>query len=137
MSGTRKNTKTRRDFLKVSGNVVAASTVLSVGALRVHAAEDNVIRLALMGCGGRGTGAAANAMATRTHATRGHGRHFRRPHATQLRSPRWATARKVPASADPCRVVIDGHLSNTSFEVGKAVTATTDKDIATGFGGCY
>jgi predicted dehydrogenase len=31
-------------------------------APRVHAAEDNTIRLALIGCGGRGTGAAANAL---------------------------------------------------------------------------
>ena len=28
----------------------------------VHAAEDNTIRLALIGCGGRGSGAVANAM---------------------------------------------------------------------------
>jgi len=28
----------------------------------VHAGEDNTIRLALIGCGGRGSGAAANAM---------------------------------------------------------------------------
>ena len=32
----------------------------------VHAAENNTIRLALVGCGGRGTGAAANALATKS-----------------------------------------------------------------------
>jgi len=33
-----------------------------VGAARVHAGEDNTIRLALIGCGGRGSGAAGNAL---------------------------------------------------------------------------
>ena len=70
MSGTQQNTKSRREFLKATGNVVAASTILSAGALPVHATEDNVIRLALVGCGGRGTGAAANAMATKVAPTR-------------------------------------------------------------------
>ena len=32
----------------------------------VHAAEDNTIRVALIGCGGRGTGAAANALSTKS-----------------------------------------------------------------------
>ena len=32
----------------------------------VHAAEDNTIRLALIGCGGRGSGAVANAFESRT-----------------------------------------------------------------------
>ena len=32
----------------------------------VHAAENNTIRVALVGCGGRGTGAAANALSTKS-----------------------------------------------------------------------
>ena len=31
----------------------------------VHAAEDNTIQVALVGCGGRGTGAAGNALSTK------------------------------------------------------------------------
>lgn len=53
----------RRDFLKQTGTI--AATTAAVGALaapRVHAAEDNTIRVALVGCGGRGTGAAVNAL---------------------------------------------------------------------------
>lgn len=53
----------RRTFLKTSGAVAAATGI--VGALatpQVHAAEDNTIRVALVGCGGRGTGAAVNAL---------------------------------------------------------------------------
>ena len=57
-----KNTpSTRRDFLKKSGTVAAASTLIaSVGP--VHAGVDNTIHVALIGCGGRGTGAAGQAL---------------------------------------------------------------------------
>ncbi len=53
---------TRRTFLKETGLATAAGTMLS-GAMRsVHAAEDNTIQVALIGCGGRGTGAGTNAL---------------------------------------------------------------------------
>jgi predicted dehydrogenase len=54
----------RREFLKMSGNVAAASALASVAIPRVHAAEDSTVKLALVGCGGRGTGAVVNAFAT-------------------------------------------------------------------------
>lgn len=53
---------TRRDFLKSTGQVAAASALAAAVVPHVHAAEDNTIRVALIGCGGRGTGAAANAL---------------------------------------------------------------------------
>ena len=56
----KKDTASRRDFLIRAG--VAGSAVMAMSAPRVHAAEDNTIRIALVGCGGRGTGAAANAL---------------------------------------------------------------------------
>src|SRR5436190_13966764 len=46
---------TRREFLKT-----AAATVLS--APLVHAAGDDVLKVGLIGCGGRGTGAAEQAL---------------------------------------------------------------------------
>jgi predicted dehydrogenase len=52
----------RREFLKTTGQFAAASALAGVAIPRVHAAEDNTIRLALIGCGGRGSGAVANAM---------------------------------------------------------------------------
>jgi len=55
----------RRSFLKSAGQVAAASTLMSMAVPPVHAKEDNTIRLALIGCGGRGTGAAANALQTK------------------------------------------------------------------------
>ena len=53
---------TRREFLKNTGRVAAASALAGAAIPYVHAAEDNTIRVALIGCGGRGTGAAANAL---------------------------------------------------------------------------
>jgi predicted dehydrogenase len=52
---------TRRAFLKQSGSVVAGTAALSI-ARGAHAAEDNTIRLALIGCGGRGAGAVGDAL---------------------------------------------------------------------------
>ncbi len=52
----------RRDFLKTSAALAAAGSLsLSRSA---HAAGSDEIKIALIGCGGRGTGAAANALAT-------------------------------------------------------------------------
>jgi len=56
---------TRRAFLKQSTTAVAAATVAATLAPSVYAAEDNTINIALVGCGGRGTGAAANALSTK------------------------------------------------------------------------
>ena len=55
----------RRSFLKGIGSVTAGAAVMASGVPAVHAAEDNTIRLALLGCGGRGSGAVGNALKTR------------------------------------------------------------------------
>ena len=52
----------RREFLQRTGNVSATAALVGVATPHVHVAEDNTIRLALIGCGGRGSGAVANAM---------------------------------------------------------------------------
>jgi predicted dehydrogenase len=52
----------RREFLENTGRFAAASALAGLVLPHVHAAEDNTIRLALIGCGGRGSGAVANAM---------------------------------------------------------------------------
>ena len=69
MSETPKNTPSRREFLNTSGRIAAASA-LGLGAVpAVHAAENNTIKVALVGCGGRGTGAAINALSTKSGPT--------------------------------------------------------------------
>jgi len=57
--------KSRRDFLKLSGHLAAASALAGVALPRCRAAENSTIKLALVGCGGRGTGAVADAFATK------------------------------------------------------------------------
>ncbi len=52
----------RRQFLKQSGKLTASAALLSSLPRNVFAAEDNTIRLALIGCGGRGAGAVRNAL---------------------------------------------------------------------------
>ena len=54
----------RREFLKLSSGALAASALAGVVVPRVHAAENPPIKLALVGCGPRGTGAVADAFST-------------------------------------------------------------------------
>ena len=56
MSGT--SSASRREFLKAGGAAAAVAAAMP----RMYAGEDNTIRLALIGCGGRGGGAVANAL---------------------------------------------------------------------------
>jgi predicted dehydrogenase len=57
-----RETPTRRDFLKTS-SAMAVTSGLAIGR-SAHAAGSDEIRIALIGCGGRGAGAAAHAMNT-------------------------------------------------------------------------
>jgi predicted dehydrogenase len=50
--------------LKHTGGALAGAALLSAINVRSYASEDNTIKIALIGCGGRGTGAAVNALAT-------------------------------------------------------------------------
>ena len=56
----------RREFLGNTGRAVAASALAGVAIPAVHAGENHTIQIALVGCGGRGTGAAANALSTKS-----------------------------------------------------------------------
>src|SRR5262245_726550 len=56
---SKKNALSRRDMLKTAA---AASAFAGATVPLVHAGENNTIKIALIGCGGRGTGAAADAM---------------------------------------------------------------------------
>ncbi|UCD53608.1 MAG: Gfo/Idh/MocA family oxidoreductase [Phycisphaerales bacterium] len=62
MSETANNSTSRRDFLKASASFAAASTLATGLSSRLYAAGDNTIQVALIGCGGRGSGAANDAM---------------------------------------------------------------------------
>jgi len=54
----------RRDFLKTTSGALAGAALTGAIGARAYAAERNTIEIVLVGCGGRGTGAAANALST-------------------------------------------------------------------------
>ena len=54
---------TRRQF-------IATSALAGIALPHVHAAENNTVRIALVGCGGRGTGAAENALSVTNGPTK-------------------------------------------------------------------
>jgi predicted dehydrogenase len=56
------STSTRRQFLQQGGTLVAGTAMMSSLARSVHAAGDGTIRLALIGCGPRGSGAVRDAL---------------------------------------------------------------------------
>ncbi len=53
---------TRREFIKTTGRIAAASALAGVALPSVHAAGSDLVQVALIGCGGRGTGAASDAL---------------------------------------------------------------------------
>lgn len=65
MSESAQKSTSRRDFLKNTGRLAAASTLAAGIVPRMYAAENNTIKVVLIGCGGRGTGAADNALSVK------------------------------------------------------------------------
>jgi len=59
------NNISRRTFIKRSGLAMAGVASVSYLGSVGYTAEDNTIKVALVGCGGRGTGAAENALLTK------------------------------------------------------------------------
>lgn len=56
---------TRREFFKTTGKLAAVSALANVAIPAVYAAGSDQIQIALIGCGGRGGGAAANALSVK------------------------------------------------------------------------
>lgn len=56
---------TRREFLKTSSAAMAGMALAGAIARPGYTAENNTIKVALVGCGGRGSGAAVQALSTR------------------------------------------------------------------------
>jgi predicted dehydrogenase len=62
MNSSENNHLSRRELGKRVGQIAAASALAGVAIPHVHAAGDSTIQVALVGCGGRGTGAAGDAL---------------------------------------------------------------------------
>src|SRR5437667_4522556 len=65
MNQTQDSLTSRREFIKNTGKIAAASALAGVALPHVHAAENNTIQVALVGCGGRGTGAVGDALSVK------------------------------------------------------------------------
>ena len=65
MDSSFRASSTRREFIKNTGKLAAASALANMAIPAVHAAGSDLIQLALIGCGGRGTGAVMNALAVK------------------------------------------------------------------------
>ena len=56
------STPSRREFLGAGAGVAAAALTTAAIAPATYAAENNTLKVGLIGCGGRGSGAVANAL---------------------------------------------------------------------------
>lgn len=63
-NNTQNTITSRRDFLKQTTGALAGASLVSAITTKSYAGEQNTIKVALIGCGGRGTGATANALST-------------------------------------------------------------------------
>jgi len=66
MSTDKTSLPSRREFLQTTGGLAAATMLSGFPIPLVHPGSDDLIQVALVGCGGRGGGAAANALATKS-----------------------------------------------------------------------
>jgi len=64
MNPTQSDKNTRREFIKSAGRASAAMALAGMIATRAYAGSSDLIQVALIGCGGRGSGAAKNALST-------------------------------------------------------------------------
>ncbi len=70
MDQTETNGLTRRELIKDAGKLAAVTAMAGTLTGGVYAAGDDTIQIALVGCGGRGTGAAENALSTKIGPTK-------------------------------------------------------------------
>ncbi len=61
----------RREFLKNTGRIAATSALAAGLGSSVYAAGSSEIKIVLIGCGGRGRGAASNALSVKGAASNG------------------------------------------------------------------
>ncbi len=110
--------KTRRDFLQSSlaaGAALAAPLSLTRS---VHAAGSDEIRIGVIGCGGRGSGAAVNAMNA--------GEDVRLVAMADLFADRVQGARKLLQQAKPNQVVVDEDRMFVGFDAYQQVIDCVD-----------
>jgi len=60
----------RRDLFKTTGRIAATSVLAGAAVPYVYAGQNNTVQLALVGCGGRGSGAISQALSTKAGPTK-------------------------------------------------------------------
>ncbi len=101
----------RREFLKQSGALAAVSAATMSSAIHAHVAGDPTIRLALIGCGGRGTGAVGDAFSVPNAPVRLYAMADLFPDRLQasLKALRTNFGDRVEVSADRCFIGFDAY----------------------------
>jgi predicted dehydrogenase len=116
---------TRRRFLQHVGSAAAGAAVLGNAIPAVHAAENNTIRLALIGCGHRGAGAVANAFNTSDQGP------IELYAMADLRPPRMEAALKALKRQDPKKVNVTEDRKFIGFDsYKKAIDLLSPGDVA-------
>jgi len=103
MSNITNKSTSRREFLKNTGRIAATSAFMAAAVPRMYAGQSNTIKVALIGCGGRGTGAAVDALSVNNgpvkivamgdvfkHRLNSSYEHLKKMHATRWMYPRVA-----------------------------------------------
>lgn len=117
----------RREFLKSGGAAVSAGTLLGTLSLArsAHAAGSDVLKVGLIGCGGRGTGAAAQALAADPQARlTALGDAFADRLQGSLENLRKEQPEKVQVDAEHCFVGFDAYQKVIDSGVDVVVLAT-------------
>ena len=70
MSETSNHLSTRREFIVHTGRLAALTALAGTALPPVHAAGNETLQLALVGCGGRGSGAVVNALSVKGAQTK-------------------------------------------------------------------
>ena len=70
MNESSKSLISRREFINTTTRVAAASALAGVAIPHVHAAGSDLVQIALIGCGGRGSGAASDALSSKGGPTK-------------------------------------------------------------------
>ena len=100
MNSNQPRLASRRQFIKTAGQVAAVSALAGPVISGVHAAGSDLIQVALIGCGGRGSGAAVDALSTKSgpiklvamadayeHRLKGSYENLRKSHEKQMDVP--------------------------------------------------
>jgi predicted dehydrogenase len=113
------NTSTRREFLKTSAAAVTVAAVSSIDLSRsAHAAGSDTLRVGMIGCGGRGSGAAGQALTADKGA--------RLVAMCDIIPERIQEARDQLKQSKPEQVVVDTDHCFTGFDGYKKVIECSD-----------